>query len=258
VADRTTDMTEDLWGYGKRLRFVVESIEAVLADKPAAEISILDVGCGTAALLGIPLAERRYRLTGVDFHEPSIEIARRNAKDLPNANFICGDVEDLNGWFDVVILSEVLEHVADPASLLASGIAKMKPDGLMIVTVPNGYGEFEWDSWFFKGVGLERLVDMYIEKKARNGSAPVVSSTENHDNRHIQFFTLRRLSIMFSEAGLKIVGQQGSTLMSGPLAGHILARSASFIEWNARIADRLPMSMSSGWYFALRQSEAAR
>jgi 2-polyprenyl-3-methyl-5-hydroxy-6-metoxy-1,4-benzoquinol methylase len=249
-------LNEDLWGYRKRLQFVVSSIEDAFRERLCSDIRILDVGCGSASHLGLPLARMGYGLTGVDMHEPSITVASDNAEGLDNAHFIFGRVEDIPDEFDVVILSEVLEHVPEPARLLAASLPRLKGGGLVIITVPNGYGEFEWDSWVFRGLGLERLVENYVERKqAKENSKPVTSSTENKDNRHIQFFTMPRLRSIFAAAGLEIVREQGSTLLSGPFAGHLLGRFNRFVEWNTRVTDNLPITMASGWYFALRRRD---
>lgn len=249
---------EDLWGYRKRLQFVCDSIETAFPKRPVSDIRILDVGCGSATQLGLPLALIGYELTGIDTHKPSIDTALELGNDLPNVHFVCGRVEELTAEpFDVVILSEVLEHVYDPKMLLTAGLQHMKSDGLVIVTVPNGYGEFEWDSWLFRLLGLDRLVQEYEMRRAeKKGKRETISSTENHESGHIQFFTRSRIQTIFDLCGLSIVDQNGSTLASGPFAGHALARFPKFIDWNARVTDKLPLAFSSGWFFALqRRSE---
>lgn len=250
-----TEIKEDLWGYAKRLHFVRVSIDAAFPGNAVTELRVLDVGCGSATQLGLPLARLGYRLTGIDTHESSIAKATELTQDLPNANFICGGVDDLDaGPFDVVIISEVLEHVAEPEKLLRASIRLLQKDGLAIVTVPNGYGEFEWDSWVFRLLGFERLIERYELRRAeKNGVRPLMSSTENKENRHIQFFTQRRLREIFRACALTVVNKNASTLMSGPFVGHTLARFDGFIEWNAQVADKLPMSFSSSWFFALRR-----
>lgn len=250
------EIKEDLWGYSKRLRFVCSSIEAAFPGRAVSGLRVLDVGCGSGTQLGLPLARLGYQLTGIDPHEPSIKMANELAKDLPNAKFVCEMmVDDLDDkGFDVVILSEVLEHVTEPEKLLRSSLRQLHNDGIAIVTVPNGYGEFEWDSWAFRNLGFERLVEKYEMKRAeRNGKSQPASSTENKDDRHVQFFKLSRLREIFRTCGLEIYGENASTLISGPFAGHILARVPGFIDWNARIADKLPLVFSSGWFFALKR-----
>lgn len=250
-------LVENLWGYAKRLGFVTASIAGHWPNTALGSIRILDVGCGNGSQLAIPLARLGCWLTGIDMHEGSIDEARRLASDLDNVDFKCVDLDAVDdGAFDVVILSEVLEHVADPAALLRSSIKKMKRGGRVIITVPNGYGEFEWDSWLFRGLRLDRAVEWYEARRAKSGARkPIDSSTENHDNGHIQFFTLKRLERIFREAGLVIEAKAGSTLFGGPLAGHTLARSNRFIGWNAEMADGLPLQVASGWYFALRRAD---
>ncbi len=250
------DTKEDLWGYGKRLRFVRDSIETAFPGRENSELRILDVGCGSATQLGLPLARLGYQLTGIDTHKPSINMAAELARDYPNATFICGSIEEMNTEpFDIVILSEVLEHVSEPEKLLAESLRHMTNGGLAIVTVPNGYGEFEWDSWLFQSLKLDRLLEKYAARRsAQNGSQHMVSSTENHESGHIQFFTQGRIHKMFKSCGLTITKKNGSTLASGPFAGHTLARFPAFIDWNARVTDKIPIIFSSGWFFALRRN----
>jgi SAM-dependent methyltransferase len=244
--------SENLWGYAKRLRFVQSAIEAAFPGRAPSGVTILDVGCGSGTQLGIPLAEIGYRLTGIDSHKASIELAQQLSGKYPNAHFTCGRVEDVDRCdFDVVILSEVLEHVAEPEDLLRASLDRLSADGLAIVTVPNGYGEFEWDSWAYRKLGFESLVERYI---ARRGADNPASSTENQQDRHIQFFTLPTLRRMFDACGVRVVDQAASSFVSGPFAGHILSRFSGFVDWNARTADRLPLWLSSGWFFALRRN----
>ena len=250
------ELKENLWGYAKRLRFVGAGIESSFPDKVPAELQILDVGCGSAAQLGLPLVRRGYRITGIDTHEPSIAKARQLADGFPNASFIAGSIENLgSGSFDVVILSEVLEHVTEPEKLLRTSLQYLQKDGLVIVTVPNGYGEFEWDSWAFRRLGLEEFVEkLKTRRLASNLSRHEMPSTENNENGHIQFFTKRRLWAMFSSCGLEILNECASTLVSGPFVSYTFARIPGFIDLNAKLADMLPMAISSGWFFALRRT----
>ena len=243
---------ENLWGYLKRLRFVRRAVTVAFPDRRPNSLRVLDVGCGNGSQLSLSLVDDGFDLTGVDTDQHSIEHARRLAATRSNARFLCLRVEELDiaETYDVVILSEVLEHVIDPLSLLKAGLSRLRADGVMIVTVPNGYGEFEIDWWLFRMFRLQRIVDAIKSKDTK-----VVSSTDNQDDGHIQFFTLRRLRELFKECDLTISLESASSLFSGPILGHLLGRYDSFIEWNARAADNLPPVFSSGWFFALRRVE---
>lgn len=243
------DQTEDLWGYVKRLRFVRETIGAAFPKRPPHSISVLDVGCGNGSQLALPLAMKDgFQLTGMDTHSRSIEHARRLAGQCGNINFECGSVDDLSNkkLFDVVILSEVLEHLERPVDLLTTSARLMDVNGILIVTVPNGYGEFEIDSWIFRKLRLQKIVDALAEKHE------VVGATDNQESGHVQFFTRSRLKRLFDAAGLVSFREGAGSFVAGPIVGHVLARSKRLIDWNARVTDLLPFTLASGWYFALR------
>jgi len=240
---------ENLWGYLKRLRFVQGVIADSFPDLPPDSIRVLDVGCGNGSELALPLARLGFQVTGIDIHVQSIEHARQIGEGVANLSYVCGLVEELESPpYDVVILSEVLEHLSEPRSLLLAGLEHLKQNGVIIVTVPNGYGEFEIDSWLFRMLRLQRVVDVI----AKN-SNQVTAGTDNHDSGHVQFFTRRQLRRLFAECSLSVASEGAASFLAGPFIGHTLARSNRFIEWNAQVTDKLPVVLASGWYFALRR-----
>ena len=240
---------ENLWGYIKRLRFVQHVIAESFPDRPADSLRVLDVGCGNGSELALPLARLGFQVTGIDIHAPSIEHGRQLGVGVTNLSFICGRVEELQSPpYDIVILSEVLEHLREPHFLLLAAIEHLNKNGIIIVTVPNGYGEFEIDSWLFRVSRLQHIVDAVARNRKQ-----VVAATDNHESGHVQFFTRRQLRRLFAQCSLSVADEGVATLLAGPFVGHTLARSERFIEWNARVTDKLPRVLASGWYFALRQ-----
>lgn len=241
---------ENLWGYAKRLRFVEGTIAESFPGRSAGALRVLDVGCGNGSQLALPLARRGFQVTGIDIDALSIEHAKQLAKDLPAASFLCMDVAEMKTKpFDVVILAEVLEHMTEPRTLLADSARHLADGGVVIVTVPNGYGEFEIDSRLFNLLRLQRVVEM-LAKNNRE----VMASTDNQESGHVQSFTRRRLQRLFAECSLSVFREGAASFLAGPLIGHTLARSSRFIEWNSRVTDRLPLALASGWYFALRRA----
>ena len=95
---------------------------------------------------------------------------------------------------------------------------------------------------------LQRIVDAV----ARN-SKQVIAATDNHESGHVQFFTRRQLRRLFAECSLSVAREGVASFLAGPFIGHTLARSERFIEWNARVTEKLPRVLASGWYFALRR-----
>jgi 2-polyprenyl-3-methyl-5-hydroxy-6-metoxy-1,4-benzoquinol methylase len=243
--------TEDIWGYAKRLRFVREMISESFAGRDT--VTVLDVGCGNGSQLAIPLAEdARLAITALDPDAASIEHGRRLAGARANLKFVCAAVEDLQRQrlFDVVILSEVLEHLPDPQQMLDQAARLLDRQGILIVTVPNGYGEFEIDSAIYRTLHLQKVVDRFARRTA------ALASTDNSDSGHVQFFTRSRLHRLFKQAGFRTLTRRAGSLLAGPIAGHFVAQSQRLVDWNARVTDRLPIAFASGWYFALQLADA--
>jgi SAM-dependent methyltransferase len=241
-------LPENLWGYGKRLRFVDEQAIARFGSR---SISVLDVGCGNGSQLAIPLARLGYQVTGVDPHAPSIARARSTYSD---AEFITGLVSDLRRQaFEMVILSEVLEHVQSPELLLAEALQYLAPKGLLVITVPNGYGEFELDWRFYRLLRLEKPVNVLssVRRKILNPAPKREVPSSDDTSGHIQRFSLQGLQRMFARLGLKVVARRATSVASGALIAHTVARLPGFVKLNVVLADHLPMWASSGWMFAL-------
>jgi O-antigen/teichoic acid export membrane protein/2-polyprenyl-3-methyl-5-hydroxy-6-metoxy-1,4-benzoquinol methylase len=257
---------ENVWGYRKRLHFMRRAITDFFADQEIGSIRVLDVGCGNGSKVAIPLALSGVQVTGVDPHPPSIEHATQLSHNCPTARFVCGMVGEVAAgrMYDVLVLSEVLEHVPDPTQLLREGLAHLAKNGLVIVTVPNGYGEFEIDSWIFRWLRLQKVVNRVkgsrrlegLVAKVRGRRIEKMLSTDDQECGHVQFFTLSRLRELFAVNSLSVVRQAPGSFLCGPLVAHTLGRWKRFAQWNARITDRMPLQLASGWYFALRRNGA--
>lgn len=118
-----------------RYRLILEEIPS-LPPKPR----ILDVGCGSGTLL--KLLRRRFPDAQLQGVEVSSE-ARRIASDDIRDAIACGDIVQLASEFDansfdLLVCSEVLEHVQNPAQVMAAAAGLLKPAGIAVFTVPAG------------------------------------------------------------------------------------------------------------------------
>ena len=98
---------------------------------------VLDVACG-AGLIALPLAEDGYRVDGVDLSEGSLEVARQRAP--ANATFRVGDATSLDApdaSYDAVLLFDMLEHVEDPARVMAEAGRVVRPGGVVLFNTFN-------------------------------------------------------------------------------------------------------------------------
>lgn len=94
---------------------------------------ILDVGCG-GGILSEALAKAGARVTGLDLSEASIEVAKRHAQSQGlQIDYRYESVHDLAekeaGTYDAVVCMEMLEHVPEPAKVIASCAQALKPGG---------------------------------------------------------------------------------------------------------------------------------
>jgi SAM-dependent methyltransferase len=238
----------DMPAYGKRLRFMARIIRKHVQLSSPESVQILEIGCGNGCYLSYPLSLMGYSVLGLDPHQPSIELAQRTyGRD--NCEFRCCRVEDLpaSQKFSCVILSEVIEHLDDPGTMIQLAAARLAPGGILIVTTPNGYGEFEIDNWFWRHLHMERVIAPF--RRNRNFGP---RSSDCLDG-HVQFFTLPRLKRLFAERGLEILESVASVFACGAFASYLMNRLPRSVRtWNERLADHLPMAMSSAWYFALK------
>ncbi|HEX4335136.1 MAG TPA: bifunctional 2-polyprenyl-6-hydroxyphenol methylase/3-demethylubiquinol 3-O-methyltransferase UbiG [Polyangiaceae bacterium] len=98
---------------------------------PGRPCAVLDVGCG-AGFLTNHLAKDGHRVTGVDMSEESLHVAR-SRDDTGNVQYRRADALALPfapATFDVVCALDVLEHVEDPAHLVAEAARVLSPGGL--------------------------------------------------------------------------------------------------------------------------------
>jgi len=126
------------WGnvrYGKGFRAKI-ALDAVLRHV-GGEFSLLDVGSNRGSFARALLeASAEVHITAV---EPDERVAQSVA-DLPRTELLVARIEDTpleTGRFDVVQSCHTLEHVADPARVLADHHRVLKDGGLLVLDVPN-------------------------------------------------------------------------------------------------------------------------
>ena len=143
------DLGEFMHGHRKKTLFFIDRLQRY-ADGKGIEVhsvKVLELGCGNGLIVSLPVAEQGFDVLGIDSHLPSIEAARAHSR-LDHVRFECGDFSDApaSGDFHAVILSDVLEHIDDPERMLDTAAAALRDDGILLVSIPNGYGPYESSS----------------------------------------------------------------------------------------------------------------
>lgn len=246
-------LPEDAYGHAKRQVYVDDIITR---HKPG---SVLDFGCGTGSQLTRPLAVAHpdVEFVGVDSDEVSLSFAR-NQPTLKNLRYCQMEDVDPERRFDMVIASEVIEHVDKPDELLAMLYRRLTPNGRLVLTVPNGYGPFETMSFIehvFTLTGvlpLMRMVKHAIFGKPRRDDSAVLTLAVSP---HLNFFSLSEMRELFRNAGFEVVDLRPRTLFCGFIIEWAIR--GPLIAWNADVADRLPAWCASDWMFDCVKAKTA-
>ena len=247
---------EDTYGLVKRFHF----IRNFLAEQSPR--SVLDVGCGTGNNLTVPLASEfpETQFVGTDADETSIEFAQKK-NGSQNLSFRITDSIADDEKFDVVIASEVIEHVEDPKEFLQFLNSKLAPGGRIVLTLPNGYGPFELGSFCQTVLHLTGMLTVLRKikhilvgqrKPVQNHGEPVAEP--GHDtlaiSPHLNFFSFTKIKKLIRSSALKIEQYKPRTFLCG--FGFDQTVRSRMIGWNARVADKLPSRINSGWMFILQ------
>jgi 2-polyprenyl-3-methyl-5-hydroxy-6-metoxy-1,4-benzoquinol methylase len=108
----------------------------LLQSLPGDELAALDVGGGDGWMLTrLRRLDRRVRRTTVVDLDQTAEVRATAA----GHTYLCGRVEDveLAGPYDVILLLNLIEHVADPLAVLERLAGTLRPRGVILVKTPN-------------------------------------------------------------------------------------------------------------------------
>jgi 2-polyprenyl-6-hydroxyphenyl methylase/3-demethylubiquinone-9 3-methyltransferase len=109
-------------------------------DQPFAGLRVLDIGCG-GGLMCEPVAAWGAAVLGIDASAKLVEVARMHAAlvgaPVIYRHALAEDLAESGERFDVILNTEVVEHVLDVDRFLESCCRLLKPGGIMIVATLN-------------------------------------------------------------------------------------------------------------------------
>ncbi|MCX9083035.1 MAG: class I SAM-dependent methyltransferase [Candidatus Methanoperedens sp.] len=214
----------------KRLDFIIQSI---IENSDKNTLEGLDLGCGMGNIT-IPLAILGYRMTGIDISPKNINNAKSRKITVDNPFFLVEDAENFSlgkDNLDFVICSEVLEHLNSPHRALNLINKVLRNNGLLIVTVPNGYGPYS-------------LIADHLRNK-------VISRISNiKPSEHVKTFSLSNICNLIEEAGFDILKINHSDFISFL---PVLVKSKRFCHLDCYLADKLPSAFVSGYFMICRK-----
>lgn len=125
------------------LRNITDTILSIINPNPG---KVLDVGCGTGRV-ALTLANRGFEVDAIDIEPKVIQIAKDIASSLKlQCSFDIGDFTKEEfvkpNYYDLVICSEVIEHVQNYQLVIDNINRTLKSGGILILTTPHGPNQF--------------------------------------------------------------------------------------------------------------------
>lgn len=189
------------------------------------DASILEVGCGMGYLTYALTRAGYRRVLGIDLSQAAVKSAQQRYQ----ADFLTADITVFAGQtaerFDAIVVSEVIEHLEDPAALIAAARSLLKPGGCVICTTPNrdfgGLAKLTWATelppvhlWWFGEKAIVHLAK-------RLGLQIRFIDFERWNRRHFHRFCkdLRR-SLRTSYPALPVLDVAGQPCVRAPSMTH--------------------------------------
>jgi 2-polyprenyl-3-methyl-5-hydroxy-6-metoxy-1,4-benzoquinol methylase len=146
--------------------------------KPNSEV--LDLGC-SKGYLASQIKEKGCTVTGIDNNREDLLSAK---KECTKTLLMDISKEKIKGKYDIIILGDIIEHLADPLSLLKSLKTNLKAKGYLLISVPNG-------------------VNIYARIKILFGNFNY-EEKGIFDKTHLRFFTLKSFKKLIIDSGYSL------------------------------------------------------
>lgn len=208
---------------------------------------IVDLGCGPGTnLFDVCAASRQAEWFGLDLNrQEAADGAGRSRyrvqeRSMQPVHFMSGDIFKLpfaDNSVDIIISSEVVEHLPDPMPAIREIARVLKPGGYAMVTTPNPANFPE-----SAGYLLDRLTGGWFKRFYWKGedelSAPPLSAEVGFG--HVSVHPFRVWQQWFEEAGIPVVKKvRGPMLFGSPFFDRLRWLSGLFIALDP-LLDHLP------------------
>ena len=180
-------LEEEHWWFNSRREIVMKLIELIGTEKNA---NILEVGCSGGPLI-ISLKNKGFEnIYGIDISKEGINLCKK--RGLKNVFLTGGEQTKFDDeMFDVVIASDVLEHIKNDSEAVKEWARVLKKTGKLIVFTP-AY-DFLWSD--------HDDVNHHYKRYTKNGLVSLLKTT----GFEVQRVSYWNFSLFFPAAGIKLL-----------------------------------------------------
>ena len=132
--DELARVEEDHWWFQARRQIVWSLVDRYVEGGAERRLKICELGCGTGG--NLTAVAWKHEVVGVECSELALAYARRKLGSRVREGSLPDGVDLPRGTFDVVLLTDVLEHIEDDRRSAQTAIRLLKPGGIVIATVP--------------------------------------------------------------------------------------------------------------------------
>jgi 2-polyprenyl-3-methyl-5-hydroxy-6-metoxy-1,4-benzoquinol methylase len=152
--------------------------------------TLLEIGCAEGYFGGRLKEQRPMEIWGVELLPEVAEKARTRLDRV-----LVGKIEDHipsipDGYFDCIVLNDVLEHLIDPWTVLRDLRRKLTSKGALVASIPNVRH-------------FPNLVNLLVRRDWEYTEWGIL------DRTHLRFFTSKSIERLFDGCGYELVSMQG-------------------------------------------------
>ena len=182
-----------------RARRQARMLAQVLRDVAGPAV-ILDVGCGDGSVLAVMASQNPgHRFAGIDWSSGGVRSARSLGLTVLRGGVTPG-LPVADGTVDVVIMSELIEHLVDPDGAVAEVKRVLRPGGSLLLSTPN------LAAWYNRGLLALGVQPVFSEVSLRG----VFGRPGSVVAGHLRLYTRRALTGFLSASGFRCVTVAGA------------------------------------------------
>ncbi|HEX3963905.1 MAG TPA: class I SAM-dependent methyltransferase [Trebonia sp.] len=200
-----------------RARRQAQMLQEVLRGAPS-PASVVDIGCGDG--MATDLAARAnpgHRFVGLDWSADALRQAQARGLTLVRASVESAGLPIASASADVMIMSELIEHLVDPDSVLEEAWRVLKPGGTLLLSTPN------LAAWYNRGLLVLGIQPLFTEVSLRG----VYGRPGSVVAGHLRLFTSRALRGLLAARGFGDIRLSGACYHDVPAPLRPLDRAFS-------------------------------